>query len=162
MVAVVNELLILELLFKGLFIMAKTEKKWYETPYTYPPINSIVLAEYNTIKYEYFKAKILSHDTDGNGVLLMWLEGPSVSITQKKYNASYFKPIMPTENKEKDSPKQEKSLDNLLKELHNLKQEEKELSAKVDNILKEINSVVGLYGLSILFTNEYDMLQENN
>ena len=33
---------------------------------------------------------------------------------------------------------------------------------KVDNILKEINSVVRLYGLSILFTNEYDMLQEND
>ena len=52
---------------------------------------------------------------------------------------------------EKDSPKQEKSLDNLLKELHNLKQEEKELSAKVDNILKEINSVMKEHGLAIVF-----------
>ena len=40
---------------------------------------------------------------------------------------------------EKDSPKQEKSLDNLLKELHNLKQEQKAISDKIDNILKEIN-----------------------
>ena len=58
--------------------------------------------------------------------------------------------------------KTENSLDNLLKELHNLKQEQKVISNKIDNILKEINSVVGLYGLSILFTNEYDMLQEND
>lgn len=71
--------------------------------------------------------------------------------------------VVEIENKEqKDSIKQEKSLDNLLKELHNLKQEEKELSAKIDNVLKEINSVVGLYGLSVLFKNEHDVLQEND
>lgn len=60
------------------------------------------------------------------------------------------------ENKaeEKDSPKQEKSLDNLLKELHNLKQEEKELSAKVDNILKEINNVMKEHGIAIVFVED--------
>ncbi|UNY40397.1 hypothetical protein KLEP7_gp187 [Pseudaeromonas phage vB_PpeM_ KLEP7] len=140
--------------------MTKTEKKWYEFPKNYPPIDSIVLAEFNTVKGEYFKVKILSYDTDGQGygVVFMWLEGPAASITQKIYNASYFKPLLPIENKEeKDSPKQEKSLDNLLKELHNLKQEHNENLEKskktfvdMNKVLKEINELAESLGIEII------------
>lgn len=96
-------------------------------------------------KYKELKSKNQNQCADNHKMLTLWLSDYKTKLQE-----------------EKDHPKQEKSLDSLLKELHNLKQEEKELSAKIDNILKEINSVVGLYGLSILFTNEYDMLQEND
>ena len=96
-------------------------------------------------KYKELKSKNQNQCADNHKMLALWLSDYKTKLQE-----------------EKDHPKQEKSLDSLLKELHNLKQEEKELSAKIDNILKEINSVVGLYGLSILFTNEYDMLQEND
>ena len=57
---------------------------------------------------------------------------------------------------EEDSIKQEKSLDNLLKELHNLKQEEKAISNKIDNILNEINDVMKENGLAVVFTEKFD------
>ena len=141
------------------------EKKWNECPFSYPPVNTLVLVEYDTARQEWYKGFVLAlgDDADGEFCQFQWLEGPKTNQTAYYYTPESFKPLLPMENKEqKDPPKQEKSLDNLLKEFHNLKQEEKELSAKVNNILKEINSVVGLYGLSILFTNEYDMLQEND
>lgn len=52
---------------------------------------------------------------------------------------------------EEDSIKQEKSLDNLLKELHNLKQEEKELSAKIAGVIKDINQRLDGCGLAVLY-----------
>ena len=145
--------------------MAKIEKKWNEYPLSFPPVNTGVLAEFDTARSEWYKGFVLAlgDDADGEFCQFQWLEGPMANQTAYCYTPESFRPLLPMGNKEqKDPPKQEKSLDNLLKEFHNLKQEEKELSAKVDNILKEINSVVGLYGLSILFTNEYDMLQEKD
>ena len=141
------------------------DKKWNEWPFSFPPVNTLALVEFDTTRNEWYKGFVLAlgDDADGEFCQFRWLEGPKTNQTTFYYTPESFRPLLPIENKEqKDSPKEEKSLDNLLKELHNLKQEEKELSAKVDNILKEINSVVGLYGLSILFTNEYDMLQEND
>ena len=141
------------------------DKKWNEWPFSFPPVNTLALVEFDTARDEWYRGFIICHGMDECGCYcqFQWLEGPKTNQTMYHYTPESFRPLLPTQNKEqKDSPKQEKSLDNLLKELHNLKQEEKELSAKVDNILKEINSVVGLYGLSILFTNEYDMLQEND
>lgn len=134
------------------------DKKWNEWPFSFPPVNTGVLVEFDTARQEWYKGFVLAlgDDADGEFCQFQWLEGPKTNQTTYYYTPESFKPLLPVENK------QEKSLDNLLKELHNLKQEEKELSAKVDNILKEINNVVGLYGLSILFTNEYDMLQEND
>ena len=65
--------------------------------------------------------------------------------------------VVEIENKEqKDSIKQEKSLDNLLKELHNLKQEQKAISNKIDNILNEINDVMKENGLAVVFTEKFD------
>ena len=141
------------------------DKKWNEWPFSFPPVNTLALVEFDTARDEWCRCYIVSHGMDECGCYcqFQWLEGPKTNQTAYYYTPESFKPLLPMGNKEqKDPPKQEKSLDNLLKEFHNLKQEEKELSAKVDNILKEINSVVGLYGLSILFTNEYDMLQEND
>ena len=140
------------------------DKKWNEWPFSFPPVNTLALVEFDTARDERYRCFIICHGMDECGCYcqFQWLEGPRINQTSYYYTPESFKPLLPMENKEKDPPKQEKSLDNLLKELHNLKQEEKELSAKVNNILKEINSVVGLYGLSILFTNEYDMLQEND
>lgn len=140
-------------------------KKWNEWPFSFPPVNTLALVEFDTERDEWCRCYIVSHGMDECGCYcqFQWLEGPRINQTTYYYTPESFRPLLPVQNKEqKDSPKQEKSLDNLLKELHNLKQEEKELSAKVDNILKEINSIVGLYGLSLLFTNEYDMLQEND
>ena len=137
-------------------------KKWNEWPFSYPPVNTLVLVEYDTARQEWYKGFVLAlgDDADGEFCQIQWLEGPKIDQTAYYYTPESFKPLLPMENKEqKDSPKEEKSLDNLLKELHNLKQEQKAISDKIDNILKEINSVVGLYGLSFLFTNEYDVLQ---
>ena len=133
-------------------------KKWNEWPFSFPPVNTLALVEFDTARDEWCRCYIVSHGMDECGCYcqFQWLEGPKTNKTMYHYTPESFKPLLPVENK------QEKSLDNLLKELHNLKQEGKELSTKVDNILKEINSVVGLYGLSVLFTNEYDMLQEND
>ena len=59
--------------------------------------------------------------------------------------------VVEIENKEqKDSPKEEKSLDNLLKELHNLKQEEKELSDKIAGVIKDINQILDSCGLAVV------------
>ena len=58
---------------------------------------------------------------------------------------------------EKDSPKQEKSLDNLLKELHNLKQEHnenlerfKKTFVDMTKVLKEINELAESLGIEII------------
>lgn len=141
------------------------EKKWNEYPFSFPPVRTLALVEFDTARAEWYKGFIISHgvNEEGDYCGFEWLDGPKINQINYYYTPESFRSLLPVENKEeKDSTKQEKSLDNLLKEFHNLKQEEKELSAKVDNVLKEINSVVGLYGLSILFTNEYDMLQEND
>ena len=55
---------------------------------------------------------------------------------------------------EEDSIKQEKSLDNLLKELHNLKQEEKELSDKIVGIIKDINQILDSCGLAVVYQDD--------
>ena len=141
------------------------DKKWNEWPFSFPPVNTLALVEFDTARDEWYTGFVLAigDDADGEFCQFQWCDGPKTNQTAYYYTPESFRPLLPVQNKEqKDSPKQEKSLDNLLKEFHNLKQEEKEISNKIDNILKEINSVVGLYGLSILFTNEYDMLQEND
>ena len=141
------------------------DKKWNEWPFSFPPVNTLALVEFDTVRDEWCRGYIISHGMDEYGCYcqFQWLEGPKTNQTAYYYIPESFRPLLPMGNKEqKDPPKQEKSLDNLLKEFHNLKQEEKEISAKVNNILKEINSVVGLYGLDILFTNKYDRLQEND
>ena len=51
----------------------------------------------------------------------------------------------------------EKSVDNLLKELHNLKQEQKAISNKIDNILNEINDVMKENGLAVVFTEKFNL-----
>ena len=141
------------------------DKKWNEWPFSFPPVNTLALVEFDTARDEWYTGFVLAigDDADGEFCQFQWCDGPKTNQTAYYYTPESFRPLLPVQNKEqKDSPKQEKSLDNLLKELHNLKQEEKEISNKIDNILKEINSVVGLYGLDILFTNKYDRLQEND
>ena len=133
------------------------DKKWNEWPFSFPPVNTLALVEFDTVRDEWCRGYIISHGMDEYGCYcqFQWLEGPKTDQIAYFYTPESFRQLLPVQNKEQeDSLKQEKSLDNLLKELHNLKQEEKELSAKVNNILKEINSVVGLYGLRVLFTNE--------
>lgn len=141
------------------------DKKWNEYPFSFPPVRTLALVEFDTARAEWYKGFIITHgvDEEGDYCGFEWLEGPKKNQTAYYYTPESFKSLLSVENKEeKDSTKQEKSLDNLLEEFHNLKQEEKEISNKIDNILKEINSVVGLYGLDILFTNKYDRLQEND
>ena len=141
------------------------DKKWNEWPFSFPPVNTLALVEFDTARDEWYTGFVLAigDDADGEFCQFQWCDGPKTNQTAYYYTPESFRPLLPVQNKEqKDSPKQEKSLDNLLKEFHNLKQEEKEISNKIDNILKEINSVVGLYGLDILFTNKYDRLQEND
>ena len=125
------------------------DKKWNEYP-SYPPVNTLALVEYDTARQEWYKGYIVCHGTDEEGYYceFQWLEGPKTNQTTYYYTPESFRPLLPVINK------QEKSLDNLLKELHNLKQEQKAISNKIDNILNEINSVVGLYGLSVLVKNE--------
>ena len=84
----------------------------------------------------------LGDDADGEFCQFQWLEGPNTNQTTYYYTPESFKPLLPVENK------QEKSLDNLLKELHNLKQEQKAISNKIDNILNEINDVMKENGLN--------------
>ena len=55
---------------------------------------------------------------------------------------------------EKDSIKQEKSLDNLLKEFHNLKQEEKELTDKIAGVIKNINQILDSCGLAVVYQDD--------
>ena len=50
--------------------------------------------------------------------------------------------------------KQEKSLDNLLKEFHNLKQEEKELSDKIAGVIKDINKMLDSCGLAVVYKDD--------
>ena len=50
--------------------------------------------------------------------------------------------------------KQEKSLDNLLKEFHNLKQEEKELSDKIAGVIKNINQILDSCGLAVVYQDD--------
>lgn len=135
------------------------DKKWNEWPFSFPPVNTLALVEFDTARNEWYKGYIISHGMDECGCYcqFQWLEGQRINQTTYYYTPESFRPLLPVQNKEqKDSPKQEKSLDNLLKELHNLKQEEKELSAKVNNILKEINDVMKENGLSVVLTEKFN------
>ena len=85
-------------------------------------------------KYKELKSENQYLCADNHRMLALWLSDYKTKLQEENIN-------------QKDT----KSLDNLLKELHNLKQEENELSVKVDNILKEINSVMKEHGLAIVF-----------
>ena len=135
------------------------DKKWNEWPFSFPPVNTLVLAEYDTVLQEWYKGFVLAlgDDADGEFCQFRWLEGPKTNQTTFYYTPESFRPLLPIENKEqKDSPKEEKSLDNLLKELHNLKQEQKAISNKIDNILNEINDVMKENGLAVVFTEKFN------
>ena len=124
------------------------DEKWNEFPFSFPPVNTLVLAEYDTARQEWYKGFVLAlgDDADGEFCQFQWLEGPKTNQTTYYYTPESFKPLLPVENK------QEKSLDNLLKELHNLKQEQKAISNKIDNILNEINDVMKENGLAVVST----------
>ena len=129
-------------------------KKWNEYPFSFPPVNTLALVEFDTARDEWYNGFIICHGMDECGCYcqFQWLEGPKTNQTAYYYIPESFRPLLPTQNKEqKDSPKQEKSLDNLLKELHNLKQEEKELSAKIAGVIKDINQRLDGCGLAVLY-----------
>ena len=130
--------------------MAKIEKKWNEDPLSFPPVNTGVLAEFDTARSEWYKGFVLAlgDDADGEFCQFQWLEGPKTNQTAYYYTPESFKPLLPVENK------QEKSLDNLLKELHNLKQEEKELSDKIVGIIKDINQILDSCGLAVVYQDD--------
>ena len=130
--------------------MAKIEKKWNEDPLSFPPVNTLVLVEYDTARQEWYKGFVLAlgDDADGEFCQFQWLEGPKTNQTAYYYTPESFKPLLPVENK------QEKSLDNLLKELHNLKQEEKELSDKIVGIIKDINQILDSCGLAVVYQDD--------
>ena len=140
--------------------MAKTEKKWNEWPFSFPPVNTLALAEFNTTRDEWYKGFIICHGMDECGCYcqFQWLEGPRINQTSCYYIPESFKPLLPVQNKEqKDSPKEEKSLDNLLKELHNIKQEHNENLEKskktfvgMNKVLKEINELAESLGIEII------------
>ena len=132
--------------------MAKIEKKWNEYPLSFPPVNTGVLAEFDTARSEWYKGFVLAlgDDADGEFCQFRWVEGPKTNQTACYYTPESFKPLLPVENK------QENSLDNLLKELHNLKQEQKAISNKIDNILNEINDVMKENGLTVVFTEKFN------
>ena len=135
------------------------DKKWNEWPFSFPPVNTLALVEFDTARDEWYKGFIICHGMDECGCYcqFQWLEGPKTNQTTYYYTPESFRPLLPVQNKEqKDSPKQEKSLDNLLKELHNLKQEEKAISNKIDNILNEINDVMKENGLTVVFTEKFN------
>ena len=126
------------------------EKKWNECPFSYPPVNTLVLVEYDTARQEWYKGFVLAlgDDADGEFCQFQWLEGPKTNQTAYYYTPESFKPLLPVENK------QEKSLDNLLKELHNLKQEEKELSDKIAGVIKNINQILDSCGLAVVYQDD--------
>ena len=126
------------------------EKKWNKYPFSYPPVNTLVLVEYDTARQEWYKGFVLAlgDDADGEFCQFQWLEGPKTNQTAYYYTPESFKPLLPVENK------QEKSLDNLLKELHNLKQEEKELSDKIVGIIKDINQILDSCGLAVVYQDD--------
>ena len=191
------------------------DKKWNEYPFSFPPVNTLVLVEYDTVQQEWYKGFVLAlgDDADGEFCQFQWLEGPKTNQTSCYYTPESFKPLLPIENQEseeglhecnvhiltldeailhaegkseelrvknqipcadnhkilanwlidyrsklqeKDSIKQGKSLDNLLKELHNLKQEQKAISNKIDNILNEINDAMKENGLAVVFTEKFN------
>ena len=133
--------------------MAKIEKKWNEYPLSFPPVNTGVLAEFDTARQEWYKGFVLAlgDDADGEFCQFQWLEGPRSNQTAYCYTPESFRPLLPVGNKEE---KQEKSLDNLLKELHNLKQEEKELSDKIAGVIKDINQMLDSCGLAVVYQDD--------
>lgn len=130
------------------------DNKWNEWSFSFPPVNTLALVEFDTARNEWYNGFIICHGMDECGCYcqFQWLEGPKTNQTSCYYTPESFRPPLPVQNKEQeDSLKQEKSLDNLLKELHNLKQEQKAISDKIDNILNEINSVMKEHGIAIVF-----------
>ena len=135
-------------------------KKWNEWPFSFPPVNTLALVEFDTARDEWCRCYIVSHGMDECGCYcqFQWLEGPKTNKTMYHYTPESFKPLLPMGNKEqKDPPKQEKSLDNLLKELHNLKQEHNENLEKskktfvgMNKVLKEINELAESLGIVII------------
>ena len=85
-------------------------------------------------KYKELKSKNQNQCADNHKMLALWLSDYKTKLQE-----------------EKDQPKQEKSLDNLLEELHNLKQEEKELSEKIAGIIKNINQMLDSCGLAVVY-----------
>ena len=136
------------------------DKKWNEWPFSFPPVNTLALAEFDTARDEWCRCYIVSHGMDEYGCYcqFQWWDGPRINQTAYYYTPESFRPLLPIENKEqKDSPKEEKSLDNLLKELHNLKQEHNEnlkkyrmSFVKMGKVLKEINELVESIGVEII------------
>ena len=126
------------------------DEKWNEYPFSFPPVNTLALVEYDTARQEWYKGFVLAlgDDADGEFCQFQWLEGPKTNQTAYYYTPESFKPLLPVENK------QEKSLDNLLKELHNLKQEEKELSDKIVGIIKDINQILDSCGLAVVYQDD--------
>ena len=134
-----------------------TGKKWNEWPFSYPPVNTLALVEFDTARDEWYKGIVLGlgDDADGEFCLFRWVDGPNANKKSYYYEPESFRPLPVIENKEqKDSPKEEKSLDNLLKELHNLKQEEKELSDKIVGIIKDINQILDSCGLAVVYQDD--------
>ena len=125
-------------------------KKWNEWPFSFPPVNTLALVEFDTAMDEWYRCLIICHGMDECGCYcqFQWLEGPKTNQTAYYYTPESFKPLLPVENK------QEKSLDNLLKELHNLKQEEKELSDKIVGIIKDINQILDSCGLAVVYQDD--------
>ena len=194
--------------------MAKIEKKWNEYPLSFPPVNTGVLAEFDTARSEWYKGFVLAlgDDADGEFCQFQWLEGPKTNQTAYYYTPESFKPLMPVENKESEeglyecdvhiltldeailhaedkseelrvknqnlcadnhkilanwlidyrsklqeeniNQKDTNSLDNLIKEFHNLKQEEKDLSDKIVGIIKDINQILDSCGLAVVYQDD--------
>ena len=133
------------------------DKKWNEFPFSFPPVNTLALVEYDTARQEWYKGFVLAlgDDTDGEFCQFQWLEGPRTNQTTYYYTPESFRPLLPVKNKEeKDSIKQEKSLDNLLKELHNLQQEEKEILDKIAGVTKDINQILDSCGLAVVYKDD--------
>ena len=128
----------------------ETDKKWNEWPFSFPPVNTLALVEFDTARSEWYKGFVLALGDDAYGEFcqFQWVEGPKTNQTAYYYTPESFKPLLPVENK------QEKSLDNLLKELHNLKQEEKELSDKIVGIIKDINQILDSCGLAVVYQDD--------
>ena len=88
-------------------------------------------------KYKELKSENQNICADNHKTLALWLSDYRSKLQE-----------------EKDSTKQGKSLDNLLKELHNLKQEEKELSDKIVGIIKDINQILDSCGLAVVYQDD--------
>ena len=126
------------------------DKKWNEWPFSFPPVNTGVLAEFDTARSEWYKGFVLAlgDDADGEFCQFQWLEGPKTNQTTYYYTPESFRPLLPVKNK------QEKSVDNLLKELHNLKQEEKEIAGKIAGVTKDINQILDSCGLAVVYKDD--------